>query len=96
MVNRSLQKGGNPVKCIINGKVLLRDRMAEGLAILFEEKIEKLVPVKDLNLSDYEVIDAGGKYVSPGLVDMHTSVPMYPTARLPVLKPWQRASSKTV
>ena len=59
------------MKCIINGKVLLRDRMAEGLAILFEEKIEKLVPVKDLNLSDYEVIDAGGKYVSPGLVDMH-------------------------
>lgn len=59
------------MKCIINGKVLLRDRMAEGLAILFDEKIEKLVPAKDIHLSDYEVIDAGGKYVSPGLVDMH-------------------------
>lgn len=59
------------MKCIINGKVLLRDRMAEGLAVVFNEKIEQLVPVKDIELSDYEVIDAGGKYVSPGLVDMH-------------------------
>ncbi len=59
------------MKCIINGKVLLRDRMAEGLAVIFDEKIEQLVPVKDIDLSEYEVIDADGKYVSPGLVDMH-------------------------
>lgn len=59
------------MKCIINGKVLLRDRMAEGLAVIFDEKIEQLVPVKDIDLSEYEVIDAAGKYVSPGLVDMH-------------------------
>ncbi len=59
------------MKCIINGKVLLKDRIAENLAIIFDEKIEKITELKDINVSDYEVIDAGGKFVSPGLVDMH-------------------------
>ena len=59
------------MKCIINGKVLLKDRIAENLAIIFGEKIEKITELKDINVSDYEVIDAGGKFVSPGLVDMH-------------------------
>ena len=59
------------MKCIINGKILLKDKVAEGLAIVFDDKIKKIAKVADINLSDYEVIDAGGKYVSPGLVDMH-------------------------
>ena len=59
------------MKCIINGKILLKDRIAENLAIIFDKKIEKITELKDINVSDYEVIDAGGKFVSPGLVDMH-------------------------
>lgn len=59
------------MKCIINGKVLLRDRMVEDVAVIIDEKIKKLALVKDINLSDYEVIDVKGKYVSPGLVDIH-------------------------
>lgn len=59
------------MKCIIGGKVLLKDRIAENLAIVFDEKIEKIADVGNVDLSDYEVIDAGGKFVSPGLVDMH-------------------------
>jgi len=59
------------MKCIVNGKVLLKDKMAEGVAIIFDEKIEKIIPTDEINLSDYEVIDAQGKFVSPGLVDMH-------------------------
>ena len=59
------------MKCIINGKVLLKDRVADNLAIVFDERIEKIAELKDIDLSSYEVIDAEGKYVSPGLVDMH-------------------------
>ena len=59
------------MKCIINGKVILKDRIADNLCVIFDKKIEKLCFVKDINLADYEVIDAKGKYVAPGLVDMH-------------------------
>jgi len=59
------------MKCIINGKIILRDRIVEDSAIIFDEKIEKIVALKDINISEYEVIDACGKYVAPGLVDMH-------------------------
>jgi len=59
------------MKCIINGKVILKDKVCDNLAIIFDEKIEKIACVNDINTSDYEVIDAKGKYVAPGLVDMH-------------------------
>ncbi len=59
------------MKCIINGKVILKDRVADDLAIIFDEKIRKITKVKEINLSDYEVIDAKGNFVAPGLVDMH-------------------------
>ncbi len=59
------------MKCIINGKVVLEDRVEENIAVVFDEKIEKIAPVKDVDLSAYEVIDAKGNYVLPGLVDLH-------------------------
>ena len=59
------------MKCIINGKVILKDRVAENLAVIFDDKINEIAELKDLNINDYEVIDAQGKYVAPGLVDMH-------------------------
>lgn len=59
------------MKCIINGKIILPYGTVEGMALVFDEKIEKTVPVSELDLSEYEVIDAKGNYVSPGLVDIH-------------------------
>lgn len=59
------------MKCIINGRLLLEDRIADDLVIVFDEKIRKIVKVQEVTLADYEIIDAGGNYVSPGLVDMH-------------------------
>ena len=46
------------MKCIVGGRVLLKDRIADNLAIIFDNNIEKIADVKDINLSDYEVIDA--------------------------------------
>ena len=59
------------MKCIVNGKLILADKTAEGMAIVFGEKIEKIAPADELDLAGYEVIDADGKYVAPGLVDIH-------------------------
>ena len=41
------------------------------MAIVFGEKIESIVPECELDLSKYDVIDARGRYVAPGLVDIH-------------------------
>lgn len=59
------------MKCIINGKLVLADKVLEGYAITFGERIEAIVPQAELNLSEYEVIDADSKLVCPGLVDIH-------------------------
>ena len=59
------------MKCIINGKVVLKDALAENLAVVFDDKIQKIAELKDINTADYEIIDAKGKFVCPGLVDMH-------------------------
>jgi len=59
------------MKCIINGKLVLADKVLEGYAITFGERIEAIVPQTQINTADYEVIDAEGKLVAPGLVDIH-------------------------
>lgn len=56
------------MNCIINGKILLKDGEITGKALLFDDKI--------IGFSDYVpekacVIDAGGGYISPGLIDVH-------------------------
>ena len=59
------------MKCIINGQLILPTEVVSGMAIIFDEKIEKIVPESEVDLSAYEVIDAEGKWVAPGLVDIH-------------------------
>lgn len=58
------------MKAIINGKIVLEDRVAEGLAVLFDTKISGIVPANEVP-ADAEIIDAAGNYVIPGLIDMH-------------------------
>ena len=60
------------MKCIINGRVVLPDCVADNLAVIFSDKIEKIIPANEISLSDYEVIDAKGNYVYPGLIDIHS------------------------
>lgn len=59
------------MKCIVGGRLVLPDRIVEGMAIVFGEKIEKIAKPQEINISEYEVIDAKGNFVAPGLVDMH-------------------------
>lgn len=59
------------MKCIINGQIVLRDEVVNGKALIFDEKICEITDQSKVDLSKYEVIDAAGNYVAPGLVDMH-------------------------
>lgn len=58
------------MKAIINGKIILKDRVAEGMALLYSNVIEGIV-TPDQIPADAEAIDAKGGYVSPGLIDIH-------------------------
>ncbi|MBO5734014.1 MAG: N-acetylglucosamine-6-phosphate deacetylase [Clostridia bacterium] len=59
------------MKCLINGLVILADKVERGLAIIFDEKIEKIATISEINKNDYEIIDADNNYIAPGLVDIH-------------------------
>lgn len=56
------------MKAIINGKIVLPEEVVSGKALLFDEKIRGIV---DELPEGCEVIDAEGKYVCPGLIDVH-------------------------
>ena len=59
------------MKCIINGQIVLPSSVVSGMAIVFDENIKALVPQTEINTKEYEVIDAKGNLVAPGLVDIH-------------------------
>ena len=59
------------MKCIMNGRLVLPDEVVSDMAIIFDEKIQKIVPASEVNAEVYEIIDAEGKLVTPGLVDIH-------------------------
>ena len=59
------------MKCIVNGRVVLGDRVVTGKAVLFDEKIADIVDMDSVSTEKCEIIDAADAYVAPGLVDMH-------------------------
>ncbi|MBR6693570.1 MAG: N-acetylglucosamine-6-phosphate deacetylase [Clostridia bacterium] len=58
------------MKAIINGRIILKDRIIDDSALLFSDVIEGIVPAANIP-EDAEVIDAKGGFVAPGLIDMH-------------------------
>lgn len=56
------------MKAIVNGKIILPDSIVEGRALLFDEKI---IGLSETVPEGAEIIDAKGRYVAPGLVDIH-------------------------
>lgn len=58
------------MKAIINGKIILKDRIVENCALLYSDVIEGIVPEENIP-EDAVIINADGGYVSPGLIDLH-------------------------
>lgn len=58
------------MKAICGGKLVMHDRIEEGMAVLFEEKIVGIVPESQVP-EQAQRIDVGGAWVTPGLFDVH-------------------------
>lgn len=58
------------MKYIINGNIILKDKVIENCALSFENKIFGVIPLDQIE-DDAEVIDANGGYIAPGLIDIH-------------------------
>ena len=58
------------MKAIVNGKIILKDRIVKGSAVMFSNVIEGVIPCTALPC-DCEIIDAEGGYVTPGFIDLH-------------------------
>lgn len=58
------------MKAIINGKIVLKDRIVSDSVLLYSDVIEGIVSKDDIP-EGVEIIDACGGYVAPGLIDLH-------------------------
>ena len=56
---------------IFNGKVITPDKIIDGGAILIAANIITAVSEKNMEVSNAIEIDAKGKYISPGFIDIH-------------------------
>ncbi|MCY6959821.1 N-acetylglucosamine-6-phosphate deacetylase [Clostridium brassicae] len=60
------------MKAIINGKIIVENKILENKILFFDKKIVDILDVDDANLNKADqVIDAKGLYVSPGFIDLH-------------------------
>lgn len=57
-------------KAIINGRIVLKDRIFEGGTLLFDQKILDILP-SGAPIPHAEIIDAAGGIVMPGMIDLH-------------------------
>ena len=57
-------------KAIINGRIVLKDRIFEGGTLLFDQKILDILP-SGAPIPHAEIINAAGGVVMPGMIDLH-------------------------
>ncbi len=57
------------MKAIVHAGIVLEDGILEDAAVVFDDRIRQILP--DGAPDSCEIIDAGGKYLLPGLIDMH-------------------------
>lgn len=60
------------MKAIIHGKVIRENKIWENQVILYDDKITDVLPETEFSpeMAD-EIIDANGRYVSPGFINVH-------------------------
>lgn len=60
------------MKAIINGIIVLKDKILKEYILIFSEKIENIIPKDEFDQNSVEeMIDAKGSFVCPGLIDLH-------------------------
>jgi N-acetylglucosamine-6-phosphate deacetylase len=71
MIGKQLQQPKGRL-ALVNGRVILPEQVVTGRAVIVEDR--QIVGIDDLGTlgSDVQKIDAGGRYVTPGLIDIHT------------------------
>ncbi len=72
MIEQGLGNPNSGRTAIINGRVVLPDRIVEGQALVIDDG--RVAGLSDLGAigSGTTTVDAGGMWVTPGLVDIHT------------------------
>ncbi len=58
-------------KLIVNGRILLPQRIIHGGILVEGDRIAAVYPGIPPDIEGAEIIDAGGKYVSPGFIELH-------------------------
>ena len=58
------------MKYIVNGQIILKDRIVQGMALAYTDTVKGLADMQSVP-ADADIIDAKGGYVSPGLIDVH-------------------------
>lgn len=48
------------MKCIINGRIVLKDKIVDNAVIIFWWKDRKILAENEINIKDHEIIDAKG------------------------------------
>lgn len=60
------------MKALINGRIILPDRILDDHVLLYRERIEAVLPADKFCADECEaVLDAGGRYISPGFINLH-------------------------
>jgi N-acetylglucosamine-6-phosphate deacetylase len=62
--------GNQPIK-IFNGKIITPDKIIDGGSILIKSNLIVAVSNGNIEVTDAIEIDAQGKYISPGFIDIH-------------------------
>lgn len=88
MTNNSKVKSNQPT-AIANGILVLKNKLLEGKSLLIRDgKILAIVNGDDIG-SEFQKVDAGGRLISPGLIDIHVHGALGYTFNIPKFEAFQ-------